>query len=136
MSERTAQNHAGDRTAADAECARDMTPPELDSAQLAVLHAAIDVQGTDQSRSPSASEVRTRAEQLLNAAREAIPFQARGGSYDGIEAQIWELKTAGYVEIDVGLAPPTAPGMSAHVYDEQVGVRATALGRWRVASSS
>lgn len=132
LGERTVQDHSDDGTPADADCERGQSEAPLSAADLAVLRAAIEVQGSNESHSPSAGEVRMRAEQLLNAARVVIPFQARSGTYAGIEAEIWKLQSAGYVVIDVGLASPTAVGMPAHVDDEEVGVRATAKGRARV----
>lgn len=108
----------------------DITP-----AAWAVLQAAHDLQGGDAEASIDTSAVRAAALALVGNTAVALDFRVPGGTYAGIEAQRWTAPdSAGYVAVDVGMAPATAPGHSAHVVDDDYGVRVTDEGRAALAA--
>jgi hypothetical protein len=103
----------------------DITP-----AAWVVLQATHDLQGGDAEASIDTSAVRAAALALIAGTDAAAEFQEPGGTYAGIEAQVWALKDAGYVLVDVGMAPATAPSHAAHVVvDDDYGIRLTEDGR-------
>jgi hypothetical protein len=70
----------------------DITP-----AAWAVLQAAHDLQVSDDEASIDTSAVRSAALALVGGTDAALDFEEPGGTYAGIEAQIWALERAGYV---------------------------------------
>lgn len=102
---------------------------DLTTATWAVLQAAHELQHGDPDASIGTSEIRAAALAAVNGTDAAHDFQAPGGTYAGIEAQIWALSDAGYVAVDVGMASATALGHAAHVVEDDYGIGVTDSGR-------
>lgn len=102
---------------------------ELTPTAWTVLRAARDVSDRDGVTSVDASSVRDAVFASVGNDATLDDVQAPGGTYAGIEAPLWSLESAGFVVIDVGMAPATAPGQAAHVVDDDYGVRITNEGR-------